>query len=149
MGKRAMGTGTLSLSDTGVATGTAGLLKVTGAAVGVHGVGFLDDEAVRDQLADGIACDCTGSADALMGAVWPEPSRRVTNGSWRRRSHSSRYWGVRWGTACSPKYANGVLFVEGAHPEAGSSVQTYARRSSLSNVGGDSSLRLCDVGDYS
>ena len=47
------------------------------------------------------------------------------------------------------KICQWVLFVQGTHQEAGSPVQTYARRLNLSNVEGEFSLRLCDIGDYS
>lgn len=47
---------TLALTDTGVATGGLGLVESTRARAGVHGIGLLDDESVRDQLADGLAC---------------------------------------------------------------------------------------------
>lgn len=48
--------GTLSLTVTGVTTGTASFLEIAGSAARVHGIRLLDDESVRDQLADGLTC---------------------------------------------------------------------------------------------
>lgn len=52
--------GTLPLTVAGVAAGAAGVLQVAGPAARVHGIGLLDDEAVRDQLADGLALAARG-----------------------------------------------------------------------------------------
>lgn len=47
--------GTLPLTETSVATDTAGGSELTGAGTRVHGDGLADDEAIGDELADGVA----------------------------------------------------------------------------------------------
>jgi hypothetical protein len=79
--------GTLSLTVAGVTTSTAGSLKLAGPAAGVHGVRLLDDQTVRDELADGLAYMRPLSADIRATDIIG-----FTNGSWRSRSRSSR-WG--------------------------------------------------------
>lgn len=46
--------GTLALTVAGVATSTAGLLEGASPRPGVHDIWLLDDQAVRDQLADSL-----------------------------------------------------------------------------------------------
>lgn len=47
--------GTLPFTEAGVAAGTLGVGEDSGTAAGVHGDGFLDDEAISDELADSLA----------------------------------------------------------------------------------------------
>jgi len=62
--------GTLALSETAVATDAAGEVQLTRARARVHGDGLLDDEAIVDELADGLAR--VGVAD-LADLVGVEP----------------------------------------------------------------------------
>ena len=47
--------GTLTLTQAAVSADSAGLVELTGASTGVHGHGLADDEAIADELADGLA----------------------------------------------------------------------------------------------
>jgi hypothetical protein len=47
--------GTLALTETTVTTLPAGQVELTGAGTGVHGDGLADDQAIADELADGLA----------------------------------------------------------------------------------------------
>lgn len=48
-------------------TDAAGLVELTGAGAGVHGNGLLDDEAIADELADGLAGVGVGDLGHLTG----------------------------------------------------------------------------------
>lgn len=48
-------------------TDAAGLVELTGAGAGVHGNGLLDDEAIADELADGLARVGVGDLGHLIG----------------------------------------------------------------------------------
>ena len=67
--------GTLSLTETTVATLTAGLVQLPGARARVHGNGLADDEAIGDELADGLARVGVGD---LAGLVRVEPDLALT-----------------------------------------------------------------------
>lgn len=58
---------TLPLSETTVATDTAGEVQLTGAGTRVHGDGLADDQAIGDQLADGLAGVGVGDLVDLVG----------------------------------------------------------------------------------
>lgn len=63
--------GTLALTVTTVATDSAGEVQLAGAGARVHGDGLADDEAIGDQLADGLAG--VGVRDlALLVGVEPD-----------------------------------------------------------------------------
>ena len=59
--------GTLALTQTAVTTDAAGLVELTGAGAGVHGDGLLDDEAIADELADGLTGVGVGDLGHLIG----------------------------------------------------------------------------------
>lgn len=59
--------GTLSLSDTTVATNTAGEVQLPSTSTGVHGDGLSDDEAIGDELANGLAGVGVGDLADLVG----------------------------------------------------------------------------------
>lgn len=48
-------------------TDAAGLVEFTGASAGVHGNGLLDDKAIADELADGLAGVGVGDLGHLIG----------------------------------------------------------------------------------
>jgi hypothetical protein len=50
-----------------VTTVAAGLSELTGAGTGVHGDGLADDEAIADELADGLARVGVGDLAHLIG----------------------------------------------------------------------------------
>ena len=59
--------GTLALTQTAVTTDAAGLVELTGAGAGVHGDGLADDEAIADELADGLTGVGVGDLVHLIG----------------------------------------------------------------------------------
>lgn len=59
--------GTLALTQTAVTTDPAGLTKLAGAGTRVHGDGLADDEAIADELADGLAGVGVGDLVHLIG----------------------------------------------------------------------------------
>ena len=59
--------GTLALTETTVTAVAAGLVELTGAGAGVHGNGLADDEAIADELADGLARVGVGDLVHLIG----------------------------------------------------------------------------------
>lgn len=59
--------GTLALTETTVTAVAAGLVELTGAGAGVHGDGLADDEAIADELADGLARVGVGDLAHLIG----------------------------------------------------------------------------------
>lgn len=59
--------GTLALTQTAVTAVAAGLVELTGAGTGVHGDGLADDEAIADELADGLARVGVGDLVHLIG----------------------------------------------------------------------------------
>ena len=59
--------GTLALTQTAVTTDPAGGVELTGTGTGVHGDGLADDEAVLDELADGLAGVGIGDFAHLVG----------------------------------------------------------------------------------
>jgi hypothetical protein len=70
--------GTLSLTETTVATEAASGVQLTGAGARVHGDGLADDEAIGDELADGLAGVGVGDLADLVG-VEPDLSLTATN----------------------------------------------------------------------
>lgn len=67
--------GTLSLTETTVTADTASGSQLTGAGARVHGNGLADDEAIRDELADGLTRVGVGD---LAGLVRVEPDLALT-----------------------------------------------------------------------
>jgi hypothetical protein len=67
--------GTLSLTETTVATEAASGVQLTGAGARVHGDGLADDEAIGDELADGLAGVGVGDLADLVGV---EPDLALT-----------------------------------------------------------------------
>lgn len=59
--------GTLSLSDTTVATNTTGEVQLPSTSTGVHGDGLSDDEAIGDELANRLAGVGVGDLADLVG----------------------------------------------------------------------------------
>lgn len=59
--------GTLALTEATVTTVAASLVELTGAGTGVHGDGLADDEAIADELADGLARVGVGDLAHLIG----------------------------------------------------------------------------------
>lgn len=59
--------GTLALTQTAVTAISAGLVEFTGAGTGVHGDGLADDQAIADELADGLARVGVGDLVHLIG----------------------------------------------------------------------------------
>lgn len=59
--------GTLSLSEAAVATDSAGKVQLSGAGTRVHDNGLADDEAIGDELADGLAGVGAGDLVDLVG----------------------------------------------------------------------------------
>jgi large subunit ribosomal protein L19e len=59
--------GTLALTQTAVTADPAGLGELTGAGARVHGNGLADDEAILDELADGLAGVGVGDFAHLIG----------------------------------------------------------------------------------
>ena len=70
--------GTLSLTETTVATEAASGVQLTGAGARVHGDGLADDEAIGDELADGLAGVGVGDLADLVG-VKPDLSLAAAN----------------------------------------------------------------------
>jgi len=70
--------GTLSLTETTVATEAASGVQLTGAGARVHGDGLADDEAIGDELADGLAGVGVGDLVDLVG-VEPDLSLAAAN----------------------------------------------------------------------
>ena len=63
--------GTLALTEASVATVTAGEVELTSTGSRVHGDGLLDDQAILDELADGLAGVGVGDF-ALLAGVEPD-----------------------------------------------------------------------------
>jgi len=59
--------GTLTLTQAAVSADSAGLVELTGASTGVHGHGLADNEAIADELADGLAGVGVGDLVHLIG----------------------------------------------------------------------------------
>lgn len=59
--------GTLTLTQTAVTTDPAGQVELAGTGAGVHGHGLADDEAILDELADGLAGVGVGDFAHLIG----------------------------------------------------------------------------------
>lgn len=59
--------GTLTLTQTAVSADSAGSVELTGTGAGVHGDGLADDEAIADELADGLAGVGVGDLIHLIG----------------------------------------------------------------------------------
>lgn len=59
--------GTLALTETTVTTDAAGGVQLTGTRSRVHGDGLADDEAIADELADGLARVGVGDLADLVG----------------------------------------------------------------------------------
>lgn len=59
--------GTLALTQTTVSADAAGGGELTGTGAGVHGDGLADDEAIADELADGLAGVGVGDLGHLIG----------------------------------------------------------------------------------
>lgn len=59
--------GTLTLTQTAVSADSAGSVELTGTGAGVHGDGLADDEAIADELADGLAGVGVGDLSHLIG----------------------------------------------------------------------------------
>jgi len=59
--------GTLTLTQTTVTTLATGQVELTGAGTGVHGDGLADDQAIADELADGLARVGVGDLAHLIG----------------------------------------------------------------------------------
>lgn len=59
--------GTLTLTQTTVTTLAAGKVELTGTGAGVHGDGLADDQAIADELADGLARVGVGDLAHLIG----------------------------------------------------------------------------------
>jgi len=59
--------GTLALTETAVATDAAGEVQLPRARARVHGDGLLDDEAIGNELADGLAGVGVGDLADLIG----------------------------------------------------------------------------------
>lgn len=67
--------GTLPLTETTVATLATGQVQLTGTAARVHGNGLADDEAIGNELADGLTGVGVGD---LAGLVGVEPDLALT-----------------------------------------------------------------------
>lgn len=67
--------GTLPLSETTVATNSPGEVQLTRAGTRVHGDGLSDDQAIGDELADGLAGVGVGDLVDLVGV---EPNLALT-----------------------------------------------------------------------
>lgn len=67
--------GTLALSEATVATDSSGEVQLTGTGTRVHGDGLSDDEAIGDELADGLAGVGVGDLADLVGV---EPNLALT-----------------------------------------------------------------------
>lgn len=74
--------GTLALTEATVAADTAGEVQLTRARARVHGNGLLDDEAIGDELADGLAGVGVGDLGHLVGV---EPDLALADAQHRRR----------------------------------------------------------------
>ncbi len=59
--------GTLPLTETTVSANSSGGSQLSGAGTGVHGDGLADDEAILDELADGLAGVGVGDLVHLIG----------------------------------------------------------------------------------
>lgn len=59
--------GTLTLTQTTVTTLAAGKVELTSTGAGVHGDGLADDQAIADELADGLARVGVGDLAHLIG----------------------------------------------------------------------------------
>lgn len=59
--------GTLALTQTPVTANSAGHVELTGTRAGVHGDGLADDQAITDELADGLAGVGVGDLGNLGG----------------------------------------------------------------------------------
>lgn len=59
--------GTLTLTQAAVTTDTAGQVELAGTGTGVHGHGLADDEAILDELANGLAGVGVGDFAHLIG----------------------------------------------------------------------------------
>ena len=59
--------GTLPLTETTVTANAAGGSQLTGTGARVHGDGLADDEAILDELADGLARVGVGNLAGLVG----------------------------------------------------------------------------------
>ena len=59
--------GTLTLTQTAVSADSAGGVELTGTDAGVHGDGLADDEAIADELTDGLAGVGVGDLIHLIG----------------------------------------------------------------------------------
>ena len=59
--------GTLALTQTAVTTDTAGSSQLTSTGARVHGDGLLDNEAIADELADGLTGVGVGDLGHLIG----------------------------------------------------------------------------------
>lgn len=59
--------GTLPLTETTVTTNATGGVQLTGTGARVHGDGLADDEAILDELADGLARVGVGNLAGLVG----------------------------------------------------------------------------------
>lgn len=59
--------GTLALTQTAVSADSAGGVELTGTGAGVHGDGLADDEAIADELADGLTGVGVGDLSHLIG----------------------------------------------------------------------------------
>lgn len=59
--------GTLTLTQAPVSADSAGRVELTGTRAGVHGHGLADDEAIADELADGLAGVGVGDLVHLIG----------------------------------------------------------------------------------
>jgi len=59
--------GTLPLTETTVTTKATGGVQLTGTGARVHGDGLADDEAILDELADGLARVGVGNLAGLVG----------------------------------------------------------------------------------
>jgi hypothetical protein len=74
--------GSLSLTVATVSADSSGLVESSGTGAGVHGNGLADDEAITDQLADGLAG--VGVRD-LVHLVGVEPDLALAAADDRRR----------------------------------------------------------------
>ena len=102
--------GTLALTQTAVTTDAAGLVELTGAGTRVHGDGLADDEAIADELADGLAgvgvgdlvhligvepnlalaAADHGGGEALLGAKVDPDGRKMSWSAFAHNTHSDR-----------------------------------------------------------
>lgn len=73
--------GTLALTEATVATDAAGKVQLTSTGSRVHGDGLADDEAIGDELADGLAGVGVGDLADLVGV---EPDLALTAADDRR-----------------------------------------------------------------